>query len=78
MSYKLTNISGGQIVCDLAVKGSTLRLNNRQSKTIKDNEITPHIKQMMNKGLILIEQVETTKAKKKEDVQKDISKEKEE
>lgn len=57
MSYKLTNKSGGQIVCDLAVEGKTLRLNNKQSKTIKDTEITPHIKNLVSKGLILSEEV---------------------
>lgn len=65
MSYKLTNISGGQIVCDLAVKGKTLRLNNRQSDTIKENEITPHITHLMNNGLILIEMVQTESKTKK-------------
>ena len=59
MSYKLTNISGGQIVCDLAVQGETLRLNNKQSKTIKDNEMTKHIKNLVSKGLILIENIPT-------------------
>ena len=78
MSVKLTNISGGQIVCDLAVAGKTLRLNNRQSKTIKDTEITPHIKNLVTKGLILSEEVvvtpqvtkketTSTRSKKKED-----------
>lgn len=63
MSYKLTNISGGLIVCDLAVVGKTLRLNNKQSETIKDTEITPHIKNLVEKGLILSEEVviETSK-----------------
>lgn len=63
MSYKLTNISGGLIVCDLAVVGKTLRLNNKQSETIKDTEITPHIKNLVVKGLILSEEVviETSK-----------------
>ena len=75
--YKLTNKSGGQIVCDLAVKGKTLRLDNKKSQTIKDNEITPHIKNLVSRGLILSEEVlqpQTTKknttynsSKKKED-----------
>lgn len=80
MSYKLTNISGGQIVCDLAVKGKTLRLNNRQSKTIKDTEITNHIKNLVSKRLVLSEQisVEEVKIIKKKAVQKDSSEEKEE
>ena len=65
MSVKLTNISGGQIVCDLAVDG-TLRLNNKKSKTIKDTEITPHITNLVKKGLILSEQVsQETKTNKK-------------
>ena len=76
MSYKLTNISGGLIVCDLAVKCKTLRLNNKQSKTIKDNEITPHIKNLVSKGLILSEEVEQPQATKKTTASKS-SKEKE-
>lgn len=58
MSYKLTNVSGGLIVCDLAVEGKTLRLNNRQVKTIKSAEITKHIENMINNGLMLCESVE--------------------
>lgn len=78
MSYTLTNISGGQIVCDLAVKGSTLRLDDKQTKTIKDTEITSHIRNLVSKGLILSDQVSLeTKNKKKRNVQKNISKEKE-
>ena len=79
MSYKITNISGGQIVCDLSIKGKTLRLNNKQSEVIKNNEITPHIHNMMNKKLVLIEEVNNeTKSIKKETVKKSNSKEKEE
>ena len=76
MSYKLTNISGGQIVCDLAVQGKTLRLNNKQSKTIKDNEITSHIKNLVEKRLILSEEVGQPQTTKKTTVPKS-SKEKE-
>ena len=57
MLYKVTNISGGELVCDLAVQGKTLRLNNKQSTTIKENEITPHIKNLVKKGLVLIEEI---------------------
>lgn len=76
MSYKLTNISGGQIVCDLAVQGKTLRLNNKQTKTIKENEITPHIKNLVSKGLILSEEVIPPQVTKKTTASKS-SKEKE-
>ena len=69
MSYKLTNISGGQIVCDLAVEGKTLRLNNKQTKTIEDIEMTPHIENLVTKELMVSEVVlvdeETTKSTKK-------------
>lgn len=77
MLYKLTNVSDGLIVCDLAQKGATLRLNNRQSKTIKDKEITPHIKNLMSKGLILSEEIAETHSKKSA-VHKNSNKEKEE
>ena len=76
MSYKVTNISGGQLVCDLAVEGKTLRLNNRQSTTIEDNEITQHLKNLEDKGLILNEYV--SKETKKRNTRKSNSKEKEE
>ena len=78
MSYKLTNNSGGQIVCDLAVKGKTLRLDNKQTMTIKDEEITPHIKNLVNKGLILSEEVSKETVKTKKNAVPKNSKEKEE
>lgn len=61
MLFKLTNNSGGQLVCDLAVKGKTLRLDNKKSQTIQDTEITPHIKNLVEKGLILSEEVKQPK-----------------
>ena len=76
-SYKLTNKSGGLIVCDLAVEGETLRLNNNQTKTIKDTEITPHIKNLVAKGLVLSELVQTRTRTRKKNTQQ-MSKEKEE
>lgn len=79
MSFKLTNISGGQIVCDLATEGKTLRLDNRQSQTVKDNEITPHIKNLIEKGLILSEEVlKETKTKKNTASKEDSNHKKEE
>lgn len=78
MSFKLTNISGGQIVCDLAVKGKTLRLDNKKSKTITDNEMTPHIENMVSKKLLLSERVSDETPKTKKDTTKTSSKEKEE
>lgn len=77
MSFKLTNISGGQIVCDLAVKGKTLRLDNKKSKTIPDNEMTSHIENMVSKRLLLSEKV-SNETKTKKETAKTSSKEKEE
>ena len=78
--FRLTNISGGQIVCDLVGEDNTLRLDNKQTKTIKDIEITPHIKNLVKKGLILSEEVqlEEPNVTKKNSVQKNSKKVKEE
>lgn len=78
--FRLTNISGGQIVCDLVGEDNTLRLDNKQTKTIKDIEITPHIKNLVEKGLILSEEVqlEEPNVTKKNSVQKNSKKVKEE
>ena len=79
MTYKLTNVSGGQIVCDLAVKGKTLRLDNKKSQTVKDNEITPHITNLVNKRLIISEEISAEIHSKKNTVsKKDSNKQKEE
>lgn len=78
MSYKLTNVSKGQIVCDLAKEGSTLRLNVGKSQTIKDDEITPHIMNLVSKGLILSEEVSKEITSKKKAVSKNSNKDKEE
>lgn len=78
--FRLTNISGGQIVCDLVGEDNTLRLDNKQTKTIKDIEITPHINNLVKKGLILSEEVqlEEPSVTKKNSVQKNSKKVKEE
>ena len=75
---KLTNICGGQVVCDLAVEGKTLRLDNKQSTTIEDFEITPHISNMIASGLILSEKVSVVETKKTTKKTAKSSKEKEE
>lgn len=77
MFYKLTNISGGLVVCDLVTKGKTLRLRNRQVETLEDTEITPHIKNLVSKGKILSEEIAETQPKKST-VRKNSNKEKEE
>lgn len=64
MSYKLTNISGGQIVCNLA-SGETLRLNNRQSCTVEDEDITKHIRVLESRKLMLCQKVSSKANNKK-------------
>lgn len=65
--YNITNISGGLLVYDL-LKGNTLRLNNRQCKTLKetevDNKILEHFNILSSKGIILFEKVQEHKEKK--------------
>lgn len=82
MSYRLTNKSGGQIVCDLSVKGKTLRLNNGKSTVIMDNEITKHIENLCKKGLMMRERISESKATttttKKDTAKSSDKKEKEE
>ena len=48
----LTNKTGGQLVCSLK-SGNTLRLNNKQSTTVKDTEVTQHLETLVSKGLVI-------------------------
>lgn len=72
---KLTNISGGQIVCDL--KKGTLRLNNKQSDTFEDSVITAHVNDLIHKGLIRKEVVKeaTTKTSAEKSAVKKVKEE---
>lgn len=56
MSIKLTNNCGGQLV-DTLKSGTTLRLNNRESITVDNTELTPHIETLISKGLVLSDEV---------------------
>ena len=65
MFYRVTNLISGQLVCDLATDGKTLRLNSRETVTISGEDFTPHIKNLAEKGIVLItELVEETSSKK--------------
>lgn len=66
MAVRLTNKSGGLIVCDLA-DGTTLRLNNKASDTIEDSAVTKHIKHLVTKGLLLSREVKSETEKRKEE-----------
>lgn len=60
---ELQNISGGQIVCDLKTEGKTLRLDNKDITTIDDFEITEHIENLVNKGLLISRSVKVKNTK---------------
>lgn len=57
---KITNISVGQLVCTLA-DGSTLRLTQHESSTIKDEQTTPYLENIEKKGYIKIAKVQNKK-----------------
>lgn len=67
MSYKVLNISDGQLVCDLA-SGETLRLNMKEDKTIADSDITDYLFHLESIGRVKMikieEQVEESAPKK--------------
>ena len=75
---KLTNKSGGQLVCDLNGDKNTLRLDNNKSTTIKDTEMTKHNKNLVSKGILISEEVAEPKSVKNEKPVQKNSKEKEE
>lgn len=57
MSYKVTNIINGQIVCDLATEGKTLRLNSKETVHIDEKDMTNHIQILSEKGLVKVVEV---------------------
>ena len=74
MSYKILNISDGQLVCDLA-SGDTLRLNMKEDKTIADSDITDYLLHLESIGRVKMikieEQVEEPVRKTPKKSQKD-------
>ena len=66
MFYTVTNLVNGQLVCDLATEGKTLRLNSRETITIGEEDFTAHIKNLAEKGIVKVtELVEETSDNKK-------------
>lgn len=72
--YKITNISSGEIVCNLA-KGDTFRIASQSTQNVEDTEMTPYLFNIENKGLIMCNHINDNKMSKK--VSKDINKIKE-
>lgn len=64
--YKILNILGGELVCTLA-SGTTLRLEDRKSATIKDSEMNDYLRTIESKGFIKITSTSTNKNNKKEE-----------
>lgn len=73
---RLKNISGGQIVCDLA-DGKTLRLDNKQEDTFNEKQVTKHIKNLVKKGLFLSSKVVEKQSTSATEKEKSAKKEKE-
>ena len=48
---KVTNISGGLLVCTLA-NGKTLRLDNKKSTDLPDSAITPYLEGLSKRGYV--------------------------
>lgn len=57
--YRLTNISGGLLVCDLSDKTS-LRLNHKQSAVVSESKLTSHIWNLIENYIILCEEAFTS------------------
>ena len=70
---KLTNISGGCIVCNL-IDGETLRLRNKESVEVEQSRITKHINFLIDKGLMLkgIEEVKIADKMDKKNKEKEV------
>lgn len=56
--YHVTNISGGQLVCTLADGKTTLRLDNKKSEDVSDNNMTSYLRSIEKKKLVKIVQIE--------------------
>lgn len=81
MSYVITNVSGGQLVCSLKDPKKTLRLDNKEaSNPIDDKEITPYLENLVKKGYIKMKKLEGNTAPKATNkvAEKSVNKEKEE
>ncbi len=63
MSYKVTNISDGQLVNTLA-SGNTLRLNVGEHTTITDSDITDYLTHLEGLGMLKMEKIEEKTSKK--------------
>ena len=62
-SFKITNISGGQIVASLKDPKESFRLNNKCSTVLTEGQMTSHIENLINKGLLVSDEVVKTAKK---------------
>ena len=77
MSYTVTNKAKRPIVCPLD-SNNTLRLPINGHKVIKDYQVTSHIKNLCEKGLLVLSKVEDKPVTKRNTTTKKSSEEKEE
>lgn len=50
--YHVKNISGGLLVCTLADKETTLRVKNKETVDVPDNQMTPYLHTAETKKLV--------------------------
>lgn len=80
MSYTVKNKIKRPIVCTLK-DGSTLRLPINGQTTIKDSQITEHVKSMSEKGILILSEITVSQPRVEKSEKKkstESSKEKEE
>lgn len=59
---RITNLTGGLLVCPLRAESNTLRLNNKETKDIPDEDMTDYLYAIEKKGLIKCVKVEEKRA----------------
>lgn len=58
--FRVTNISGGMLVCTLADGKTTLRLKDGKHEDIEDGLMTKHLRNIEKKKLVTVEDLSTT------------------
>lgn len=56
--YQVKNISGGQLVCTLADKVTTFRVDNKKTEPVSDDQMTQHLFNLEKKKLVKITHTE--------------------
>lgn len=57
--FRVTNISGGMLVCTLADGKTTLRLKDGKHEDIKESQMTKYLRDIEKKKLVKVEDIST-------------------